>query len=217
MCNNRPKLTARSSTLQLNILSAPLGSALPQAICGSLHQWQPGNPRPCPHELWLSLNLDDEEWKDFDKYTLRLSWPAFVSIQLSFYLNITQGSDTDIQHPTQITMDIYDPSSLGTFATKDTSSNTEKARRKYARIQMVHSGVLTPGIVLDDNSRYNVPFILTLEPLYFGVLPKSVVPVVFAIVVAILLGLPIAAKINGSLQNIMLEAKRDSIDHSKVD
>ena len=114
-------------------------------------------------------------------------------------------------------MDIYDPSSLGTFATKDTSSNTEKTRRKYARIQMVHSGVLTPGIVLDDNSRYNVPFILTLEPLYFGVLPKSVVPVVFAIVVAILLGLPIAAKINGSLQNIMLEAKRDSIDHSKVD
>lgn len=114
-------------------------------------------------------------------------------------------------------MDIYDPSSLGTFATKDTSSNTEKTRRKYARIQMVHSGVLTPGIVLDDNSRYNVPFILTLEPLYFGVLPKSVVPVVLAIVVAILLGLPIAAKINGSLQNIMLEAKRDSIDHSKVD
>jgi len=82
---------------------------------------------------------------------------------------------------------------------------------------MVHSGVLTPGIVLDDNSRYDVPFILTLEPLYLGVLPKSVVPVVFAILLAILLGLPIAAKINKGLQNIVLEARRDSINHSKVD
>jgi hypothetical protein len=114
-------------------------------------------------------------------------------------------------------MDIYDPTSLGTFATKDTSSHTEETRRKYARIQMVHSGVLTPGIVLDDNSRYNVPFILTLEPLYLGVLPKTVVPVAFAILVAILLGLSIAARINRGLQNIMLEARRDSIDHGKVD
>jgi hypothetical protein len=89
--NNRPKLTARSSTLQLNILSAPLGSALPQSICGSLHQWQLGNPQPCPYELWLSLNLDDEEWKDFNKFTLRLSWPAFVSIRLSFLLEHYSG------------------------------------------------------------------------------------------------------------------------------
>jgi len=89
--NNRPKLSARSSTLQLNILSAPLGSALPQAICGSLHQWQPGDPQPCPHELWLSLDLDDEEWKDFNKFTLRLSWPAFVSIRLSFLLEHHSG------------------------------------------------------------------------------------------------------------------------------
>ena len=215
--NNRPKLTASSSTLQLNIISAPLGSVLPQAICRSLDQWQPEKPEPCPHELWLSLNLDDEEWKIFDKFTLRLSWPAFVSIQLPFLFDITQGSDADTQHPTQITMDIYDPTSLATFATKDSSSNMKKTRRKYARIQMVHSGVLTPGIVLDDNSRYNVPFILTLEPLYLGILPKSVVPVVFAIVVATLLGLPIAAKINGGLQNIMLEAKRDSIRQRKVD
>ena len=91
MRNDRPKLTAKSSTLQLNIVSAPLGSALPQAICDSLDQWQPGNTQSCPHELWLSLHLDDEEWKIFDKFTLRLSWPAFVSIRLAFILEHHSG------------------------------------------------------------------------------------------------------------------------------
>ncbi|KIM35632.1 hypothetical protein M413DRAFT_347306 [Hebeloma cylindrosporum] len=189
-----PELNATSSSLQLNVTSARLGSMLPRAICGTLDQWQLGNPQTCPHEVWLSLSVDDEGWKHFDKFTLRLSWPAF--------------------HPTQITMDIYDPTSLGAFTTKGTSSNTTtmtKTRRRYARIQMVHTGVLTPGIVLDDNSRYNVPFILTLEPLYFGVLPESVLPVVCAILCVILLGLPIAAKINGGLQTVVLEAKRDFI------
>jgi len=114
-------------------------------------------------------------------------------------------------------MDIYDPISLGNFSVNSPSSNAEKTRWKYARIQMVHSGVLTPGIVLDDNSRYEVPFVLILEPLYLGVLPKSVVPVVFAIIVAIPLGLLIATKINGSLQNIMKDAKWDSVDQCKND
>ena len=114
-------------------------------------------------------------------------------------------------------MDIYDPISLGDFSVNGPSSNAKKTCRKYARIQMVHSGVLTPGIVLDNNSRYEVPFVLILEPLYLGVLPKSVVPVVFAIVVTIPLGLLIAAKINSSLLTIMKDAQWDTVDQFKDD
>jgi len=80
----RPILTARSSSLQWNITSAPLGSALSRTICGRLNQWRPENSQPCPHELWLQLDLEDEEWKGFDKFTLRLSWPAFVSIKPTY-------------------------------------------------------------------------------------------------------------------------------------
>jgi ABC-type phosphate/phosphonate transport system permease subunit len=114
-------------------------------------------------------------------------------------------------------MDIYDAISLGDFSVNSPSPNAKKTRRKYARIQMVHSGVLTPGIVLDNNSRYEVPFVLILEPLYLGVLPKSVVPVVLAIIVAIPLGLLIATKINSSLQDIMKDAKWDLVDQCKND
>jgi hypothetical protein len=114
-------------------------------------------------------------------------------------------------------MDIYDPISLGDFSMDGSTSNARKTRRKYARIQMVHSGVLTPGIALDDSSRYEVPFVLILEPLYFGVLPKSVVPVVFVVVAAIPLGLLIAAKVNGSLQNITRDATWNSVDQCKDD
>jgi len=46
--------------------------------------------RPCPHELWLALDLDGDlddgkrdgnaAWKGrYDRYTLRVSWPASVS------------------------------------------------------------------------------------------------------------------------------------------
>ena len=50
----------------------------------------PSVRRPCPHELWLALDLDGDlddgerngnaAWKGrYDRYTLRVSWPASVS------------------------------------------------------------------------------------------------------------------------------------------
>jgi hypothetical protein len=34
---------------------------------------------PCPHELWIILDLTHEDWRPYSKFTLRLSWPASVS------------------------------------------------------------------------------------------------------------------------------------------
>lgn len=33
---------------------------------------------PCAHELWVNLNTADEDLSSYTKFTLRISWPAFV-------------------------------------------------------------------------------------------------------------------------------------------
>ena len=52
---------------------------------------------------------------------------------------------------------------------------TVKTRRQYARIRAVDTGVLPSTSSQRDPQP--VPFILVLEPLYLGVLPASIVPV----------------------------------------
>lgn len=32
----------------------------------------------CPHQLWTILDLDSHKWAHFSRFTLRVSWPAFV-------------------------------------------------------------------------------------------------------------------------------------------
>jgi hypothetical protein len=46
-----------------------------------------GSSPPCPHDLWIVLDLDGDgqngrgksAWKSYDRFTLRVSWPASVS------------------------------------------------------------------------------------------------------------------------------------------
>ena len=106
-------------------------------------------------------------------------------------------------------MRVYDPLSL---TMSRNIKSQRKTRRKYARIQMVHTGILTPTInnitrSFNETSRYNVPFIITLEPLHFGVLPSSVVPVVLAILAILVAGLPITRKIHIYLAGIAQQAE----------
>lgn len=34
----------------------------------------------CPHEVWAVLDLDSPSWREWSKFTLRISWPANVSV-----------------------------------------------------------------------------------------------------------------------------------------
>ena len=129
---------------------------------------------------------------------------------------------------------MFDPSSLiPTRHTRDDitvarQKEKRKTRRKYARIQMVHTGVLTPPLNFTfnffnfnstttaqsmtndtDTSRYTVPFIIILEPLHLGVLPSSVVPVLFAILVIVALGVPIARRVHAYLEGVARLAKAE--------
>ena len=89
---------------------------------------------------------------------------------------------------------------------------------------MVHTGVLTPTInnsttrsFNNETSRYNVPFVIILEPLHFGVLPSSVVSVVLTILVILVVGLPIAKNIHRYLEGIAQQAKAEELVEEKKD
>ncbi|KAF8167266.1 hypothetical protein B0H34DRAFT_8845 [Crassisporium funariophilum] len=189
-----PTLSPESSTLMMNVSSAPLGTVLPQSICANLDRWHPvENVETCPHELWVVLELDQDTWRAYDKFTLRISWAAF--------------------NPTDISMEIFDHASLSAYSKGDAAASTQKTRRKYARIQLVHTGVLTPGVTtpMDQELRYNMPIFLILEPLQFGVLPTSVVPVIIAILIVVVLGWPVSKKISTYLQTIVRDARIEEV------
>ena len=70
---------------------------------------------------------------------------------------------------------------------------------------MVHTGVSSPksNDDFDEIARRMVSMHLVLEPLHLDVLPASVIPVVFFIVVTIIFGLPLAARANQYLRDII--------------
>ena len=91
---------------------------------------------------------------------------------------------------------------------------------------MVHTGILTPSTNINNSStarsfnetsRYNVPFVIILEPLHFGVLPSSVVPVVLTILAILAVGLPIARNVHGYLEGIAQQAKTEKLVEEKKD
>ncbi|KAJ3506617.1 hypothetical protein NLJ89_g6773 [Agrocybe chaxingu] len=195
-----PILAPNTPFLIRNISSAPLETKLPQEICVLLDKWNSDDSTTtssCCHELWIVLDLDQEEWKGFNKFTLRVSWPAY--------------------HPTDFDLKIFDPIDLAPFSKISAAGISSTTRRKYARIQAVHSGVLTPGVQLDDASRYTVPVHVILEPLHLGVLPASVIPVVIAILGVIAVGLPVSRKVNDCLQAIAKDANEEGKRARKSD
>jgi len=99
-------------------------------------------------------------WKAYDRFTLRVSWPA--------------------SHPVQVALSLHSP------ALPSASSSERTARVHFARIRLVQEGVRVPnhhaGIELGPENRYGeggseaVPLVVLLEPLLLGVLPTSVAP-----------------------------------------
>jgi len=188
---------------QWSITPAPVGTPLRQ-VCEN------DSPKkiPCPHEWWIVLDLTQGDWDSYSKFTLRLSWPA------SF--------------PSEFSIQIYDPKSLATHFSSAQSSDTSIAmtRTKYARVRVVDIGIRTPtaeykALLLQGSIKPTpVPFILILEPLYFGILPATLLPTVgLLILVAIVAGLALPM-VNRHLQVIAAQVReeiRDAGRTSKTD
>ncbi|PBK93440.1 hypothetical protein ARMGADRAFT_992133 [Armillaria gallica] len=165
-------LSASDNQRQFEITPAPLGTPL-TAVC----------PRsPCQHELWLKLDLSNNDWQQFTKFTLRISWAAY--------------------DPADFLIDILDGESISSAKSSDPPT-----RLKYARIRLVDTGVLTPGISVDRPAA--VPFTVVLEPLYFGILPASVVPTLYFLIPVVLLAAAALPWINAYLEDIALKVRRE--------
>lgn len=117
-------------------------------------------------------------------------------------------------------MSIHDPVSVGSLYSpqrrRENSPSKEMTRRKYARIHIVYTGVLTPSsdsAVMASRIKATtpllVPFVLILEPLYFGVLPASMTQNVILIVFVAVLSLLVAPRMGTYLQQFVELAKKE--------
>ncbi|KAG2022538.1 hypothetical protein CC2G_000279 [Coprinopsis cinerea AmutBmut pab1-1] len=190
-----PILSPEYASLLWDLDSNPTSSKsnVNQEPCQSVFHWTPTeHPSDCLKELWVALDLDSPEWAKYSKFTLRLSWPA--------------------SHPVDAYLKIYDPSDLAELPrpgpprrSRHRAPPTE-TRSKYARVQLISTAVWNPELLRSNQTIVSdlttVPIILTLEPLLFGVLPESIVPTLFALVIAAIVGFFIARTVNEYLQDI---------------
>ncbi|RDX50565.1 hypothetical protein OH76DRAFT_1455413 [Lentinus brumalis] len=153
-----PELLPHDHERLVSMQPAPVDTPITN-VCEPITAASPGK---CPHEQWVSLGLDHPAWVSYLKFTLRVSWPA--------------------SHPADFYIDTYTPEALARLVHGDRASDYvqpagQGTRRMFARIRVVSGGVLTPG-VSHNATLQPVPFIVTVEPLLFGVLPGSVIPTV---------------------------------------
>ncbi|KAG1886203.1 hypothetical protein F4604DRAFT_1969649, partial [Suillus subluteus] len=161
-----PILNYKNNQGHWNVDPALLDTPL-QQVCESETGTDSKNPFSCLHELWITLDLDDENWMSYSKFTLRLSWPASKSYSPEAIL--TRLSRLPHQSA------IEDASITEPHLSRTGLSTT---RLKYARIRVVDTGVRTPTPDFHPSAVHAIPFILILEQLYFGVLPASLLPTV---------------------------------------
>lgn len=169
-----PILNYKNNQGHWNVDPALLDTPL-QQVCESKTGIDPANPFPCLHELWVALDLDDESWMSYSKFTLRLSWPASSPADFLLEIYSPQAILTRLSRLPHQSAAIDDASITAPHLSRTGLSTT---RLKYARIRVVDTGVRTPTPDLPESAAQAIPFILILEQLYLGVLPASLLPTV---------------------------------------
>ena len=76
---HRPTLSPGDSERLFALAPAPLGSSIVDVCEPVTSASLTTGVGACPYELWLALGTHEEAWAGFDKFTLRVSWPASVS------------------------------------------------------------------------------------------------------------------------------------------
>jgi len=184
-------LNAEDPEWVLEVQPAPLYTPLTNVCEGpdwgdDLSGWD-----QCPHETWLILDLDSSGWESFSKFTLRISWPA------------SSPTDFSIQTFTSESLLVHGKTAPG--ATFSTLLST-KGRQMFTRIRLVDTGVRPPSAEVPDTEP--VKFMVILEPLYFGVLPASVAPILaFLVPLVAFASFVVVPFVNRHLSKIAEEAR----------
>ncbi|KZV69976.1 hypothetical protein PENSPDRAFT_752901 [Peniophora sp. CONT] len=121
----------------------------------------------CVEDAWVMLDFDDPAWAKYDAFTVKVSNPASV--------------------PVDIEMELLPPFHLPIqrAIASATDARLPPTRRQYAHVWYTLSS--TPSPLLKSDNATSIPFNLAVEPLFLGVVPLSVVPLVATIPVLILL------------------------------
>ncbi|KAJ7103088.1 hypothetical protein B0H15DRAFT_810873 [Mycena belliarum] len=143
---------------------------------------------PCAHELWLVLEPTADA-----KHTLRLSYAA--------------------SSPTDFLIDVLDPGAAAALLSLPPSAaaheKSVETHTKYARIRAVDTGVRTPPFNITEEAA-PVAFVLVLEPLYGGVLPATVVPLLlFAVPVLALASMVLLPRVQKHVDELVVEARKE--------
>ncbi|QRV73546.1 hypothetical protein RhiJN_01560 [Ceratobasidium sp. AG-Ba] len=175
--------------------------------------WQEVCGKPnCKNELFVKLVIDQGyESKGLlvsgpPKYSLRISWPA------------STPADFDIQ--------IYTPAQLSQFLLSRVSTNTTvlisstKTCIMYARIRARDAGVKAPKyrtwhlfspLVPSPWQHSTVTFHLILDPLLFGFIPQSAMPVIWIILALVVVGAYVSKYLITYLESVAMRVDEKSI------
>ncbi|THV04757.1 hypothetical protein K435DRAFT_648719 [Dendrothele bispora CBS 962.96] len=201
-----PMFSPRNNEKRFDVVPAPLGTPL-RHVCAGPEDLLSKTPQ-CPHEIWFKLGLDQDGWDKFSKFTLRISWPA--------------------SSPADFVIDVYDPQQVAARfqippvpASSSTTSDSGNTRLKYARIRLVDTGVRAPIVSVNPvpfpstTATAEVPFIVIVEPLYFGAIPESVLPagVIFAPLLASLVF--VMPKVNAYIDGMASATRKELKDKNK--
>ncbi|KAJ3552640.1 hypothetical protein NM688_g4048 [Phlebia brevispora] len=157
------------------------------------HVCEPLAELPCIHEIWAVLDLDNEEWRAFSKFTLRISWPA--------------------NYPADFSIQTFSPAELRQQLGRGDDTVTylnghRKTRSRYARIRAVDTGVRNP--LSQSTPQTDVPFALRLEPLYLGVIPASVMPTLaFLLPLVAFVAFVMVPRIHRLIASVAMDAKEE--------
>ncbi|KAJ4470916.1 hypothetical protein J3R30DRAFT_3710872 [Lentinula aciculospora] len=178
-------LSSGANEKPFNILPAPLETHM-NSVCSSPQDLLSEVPN-CPHEIWIKLDLNHEDWKSYKKFTLRISWP---------------GSS-----PADFSISILNPQATASRFAGTPITPPAHTRVKFARIRIVDTGVISPLSGITKVS--SIPFVVTLEPLYFGVIPASVVPLLWVLLPILSVSALLVPYANVFLQDVAAAARRE--------
>ncbi|KAJ3739779.1 hypothetical protein DFH05DRAFT_1406710 [Lentinula detonsa] len=167
------------------VLPAPLGTRM-NSVCSAPQDLLSKTP-DCAHEVWIKLDLDYANWKPYTKFTLRISWP---------------GSS-----PADFGINILNPEATSSRFTGTPMTPPALTRVKFARIRVLDTGVISPLSGVTEVRP--VPFIVTLEPLYLGVIPASIIPFLWTLLPVLVISAFLVPYANAYLQSVAADAKRE--------
>lgn len=174
----------------------------------------------------LDVDGSDRKWSRYARFTLRISWPAWV--RAAFVAKSMRSGNNRLQAPADFIIDIYSSDNLQdampvhaktptriianpepTPTDIPAGESASVSRTMFARIRLVDTGVRPPAAAAPAEP---VPFAVLLEPLYFGVVPASVVPIVaFLVPVVLCAAWVVAPFVNAQLARVADQARKEIV------